>query len=460
LTDDLIDLVAGRPSSQGWSRRRALGAALGGGGVVSILAACARAPVAGPDSKPTPGARFDGRVLQHWGSYDGAGIAAWTRFYDQFVESQAPGLRVDIQGVPNPEYLPKLTAAIVAGSPPDFCRFKENLNNDMAARKNALALDAYLAKDKAVKLADFTPSSVAALTFKDAPYGLPHYHQYVILGWNKTLFKQVGLNPDKPPETWAELRDYAKRLTDPDKGQWGFKLYEYGPPVREQQFNWFMEWVWRNGGDVWADKERTRSTVDSPASVDAMQTMVTMIAGDRSAIPQDQPQIGVETGKLAMWMPTAVGVLNLRKTQPDLDFGLGPMPRNKQFATQLQTNSLAIITGAKERDLAWAAIAYMSRDDQMQLWQADADLSAVPVRKALFDRAPWSDAASGWTPIIDVLKMPGGRPKPHIPDWDEFTEKNICPFLFDAWTQKKAPKDALIESARQANAWLAARPAP
>jgi ABC-type glycerol-3-phosphate transport system substrate-binding protein len=458
VINDLIDLVPGRAPGRAWSRRRALGAVLGVGAAGSFLAACGGAPGAGTDAKPAPAVRYDGKVVQHWGSYDGAGIAAWTKFYDQFVQSQAPGLRVDIQGVPNPEFLPKLTAAIVAGSPPDFCRFKENLNNDMAARNNALALDAYLSKDTSVKLTDFTPSSVEALTYKGKPYGLPHYHQYVILGWNKTLFKQVGLNPDKPPETWADLRDYARRLTDPDKGQWGFKLYEYGPPVREQQFNWFMEWVWRNGGDVWGDKERTRSTVDSPESVDAMQTMVTMIAGDRSTIPQDQPQIGVETGKLAMWMPTAVGVLNLRKTQPDLDFGLGPMPRNKQFATQLQTNSLAIISGAKERDIAWTAIAYMSREDQMQLWQADAALSAVPVRKALLDRAPWSDAASGWTPIIDVLKMPGGRPKPHIPDWDEFTEKNICPFLFEAWTQKKAPKDALTESARQANAWLAARP--
>ena len=94
----------------------------------------------------------------------------------------------------------------------------------------------------------------------------------------------------------------------------------------------------------------------------------------------------------------------------------------------------------------------------MQLWQADQELSAVPVRKVLFERAPWSDPASGWKPIVDVLRMPGGRAKPHIPEWDEFTEKNVCPFLLDAWTQKKAPKDALTESARQANAWIAARP--
>ena len=57
-----------------------------------------------------------------------------------------------------------------------------------------------------------------------------------------------------------------------------------------------------------------------------------------------------------------------------------------------------------------------------------------------------------------MLKMPGGRAKPHIPEWDEYTEKNIAPFLTEAWRQQKAPKDALTEAHRQANAWLDARP--
>ncbi len=286
---------------------------------------------------------------------------------------------------------------------------------------------------------------------------MPHYHQYVILGWNKALFQQAGLNPERPPETWQELRDHAKRLTIPDKGQWGFRLYEFGPPPREQLFNWYMEWVWRNGGDVW-NRERTRATLDGVESVQALQTHVDMLYGDRTVIPPDQTQLGVESGKLAMWMPTAVGVLNLRRTQPDLDFGLGPMPKSKQFATQLQTNSLAIISGARERDVAWSSLAYLAREDQMQLWQAEPQLSAVPVRKALLDKAPWSDPASGWRPIIDVLKMPGNRAKPHIPEWDEYTEKNIAPFLTEAWRQQKGPKDALTEANRQANAWLDARP--
>ncbi|HEV2124723.1 MAG TPA: sugar ABC transporter substrate-binding protein, partial [Chloroflexota bacterium] len=336
------------------TRRLVLGYLAAGAASVPLLAACGASgsPAEPQASQPT---RFDGKVLQHWGSYDAPGRDAWLKHYDRFVQEKAPGLKVEIQNVTNAEYLPKLTAAIVGGAPPDSCRFKESLNNDLAARGDVFALDGYLSKDKTIKMADFTPQSVEALTYKNKLYGMPHYHQYVILGWNKTLFRQVGLNPDKAPETWQELREATKRLTDPAKEQWGFRLYEFGPPPREQIFNRFMEWVWRNGGDVF-NKDRTRATLDTPEAIQALQTHVDMIYGDRSVIPPNQTQLAIQTGKLGMWMPTAVGVLNLKRTAPDLDFGLGPMPRNKQFATQIQVNSLAIISGSKERDVAWSSL--------------------------------------------------------------------------------------------------------
>ena len=116
------------------------------------------------------------------------------------------------------------------------------------------------------------------------------------------------------------------------------------------------------------------------------------------------------------------------------------------------------MANSRLQDLTWQAILFMTRDDVMQQWQSDPGIATVPVKKALLDKAPWSDPASGWRPIIDVVKMPGNRPKPHIPEWDEYTEKNIVPFLTEAWRQQKSPKDALTEANRQANAWLDARP--
>ena len=35
----------------------------------------------------------------------------------------------------------------------------------------------------------------------------------VVLYYNKELFKAAGLDPNKPPATWAEMADHAKKLT-------------------------------------------------------------------------------------------------------------------------------------------------------------------------------------------------------------------------------------------------------
>ena len=34
------------------------------------------------------------------------------------------------------------------------------------------------------------------------------------LHYNRTLFQQAGLDPDKPPTTWDEIRQDAKQIAD------------------------------------------------------------------------------------------------------------------------------------------------------------------------------------------------------------------------------------------------------
>jgi|DewCreStandDraft_1066081.scaffolds.fasta_scaffold00115_105 ABC-type glycerol-3-phosphate transport system substrate-binding protein len=434
------------------TRRSALGSAVLSG---ALLAACRTTGTGGTDQASKP-ARYDNITLQLWGSYGAGEREALLKYYDRFAQEQAPGLTVEIQIYSNADFMSKLIAALAGGTGPDFTRFKEYQAIDMAYKKAAVALDGYLSREKNLKLTDFTQQSVEGSQYQGKLYGIPHHHQFVMMGWNKELFKIAGLDPERGPQTWQELREYAKKLTVPANEQWGFRLYEFGPPPREQIFNWFMEWVWRNGGDVW-NQDRTRCTVDSPESIEAMQFMLDLMYADRSTIPPSERQIGIETGKLGIWMPTGAGVLNLRTTQPHLNFGLGPMPKQKQFATQLQHNTFSIMENSRLKDLAWQAIVFMCRDDIMQAWQSDPAISTLPVKKALFEKPPWSDPASGWKPIIDVLRMPGNRPKPHIPDWDEYTEKNIVPYLTEAWRQQRSPKDALGEAARQANLWLSQR---
>ena len=433
--------------------RRTAVAALAGAAI--LLPACGAQE--GATAQDISKKNWTGTTLALWGSYGAAEREALIKYYDRFAQEVAPGLKTEIQIYTNAEFMTKLTAALAGSSGPDFTRFKEYQAIDTAARKSTLAVDGLLSKEKNLKATDFTPQSIEGSKYKDKLYGVPHHHQFVMLGWNKELFKQAGLNPDKAPETVEELRSHAKRLTIADKGQWGFREYEFGPPPREQIFNWYMEWVWRNGGEIF-NKDRTKATLDSPEAIQALQILVDMIHADKATIPPDQSQLAIEGGKLGMYMPTGAGVLSLRRTAPDLNFGLGPMPKIKQFATQLQHNTFSLMSNSKLQDVTWQAIMFMARDDVMQQWQSDPGIATIPVKKTLLDKTPWSDPASGWKPIIDVVKMPGNRPKPHIPDWDEYTEKNIVPYLTEAWRQQKTPKDALMEANRAANAWLDARP--
>ncbi len=50
---------------------------------------------------------------------------------------------------------------------------------------------------------------------------LPSNNQVHALAFRKDLFYDAGLDPDRPPQTWDELLDYCRKLTKPERGQFG-----------------------------------------------------------------------------------------------------------------------------------------------------------------------------------------------------------------------------------------------
>jgi len=50
-------------------------------------------------------------------------------------------------------------------------------------------------------------------TFENRLYGVPLYADVSALFYNKDLFKRAGLDPDKPPTSLPELREYADKIT-------------------------------------------------------------------------------------------------------------------------------------------------------------------------------------------------------------------------------------------------------
>ncbi|CAN0385593.1 unnamed protein product, partial [Phaeothamnion confervicola] len=43
-------------------------------------------------------------------------------------------------------------------------------------------------------------------------WGIPFQRSTIVLYWNKEMFKEAGLDPNKAPDNWKEMLQYAQKL--------------------------------------------------------------------------------------------------------------------------------------------------------------------------------------------------------------------------------------------------------
>jgi multiple sugar transport system substrate-binding protein len=207
------------------------------------MAAC------GGDDEPSGGTVSAGPN----GVDDGSELTLWTRAP---LEKQANLLveaynashqnKVKLTVVPNDDYVAKVGAAAGSGGLPDLFAadivyvpnwVNQGLFQDMSSNINGLPF-----KDQINK------GHVSAGTLDGKQYVLPFVLDLSMLFWNKQLFKDAGLDPEKAPANLEEYAAAAKKIQALKKpGVYGTAtgLNCGGCLV----FTWFPS-IWASGGEV------------------------------------------------------------------------------------------------------------------------------------------------------------------------------------------------------------------
>lgn len=108
---------------------------------------------------------------------------------------------------------PTFTTALAAGTLPDVFTIPFTDGKGLIAQHQIVNIDSRV---RALPYADqFNPNVLVNGQDADgAIWAVPTQAYGMSLTYNRTLFTQAGLDPDKPPTTWDEVRSYARTIAE------------------------------------------------------------------------------------------------------------------------------------------------------------------------------------------------------------------------------------------------------
>jgi multiple sugar transport system substrate-binding protein len=163
----------------------------------------------------------------------------------QAFKAEHPNITVELQNVPAEEATEKLTTQVAGGNPPDVAYVDAGTVAQFASRKALVNLDNYISRSDIVKADAYVPAFKTFTTFENSMYGLPFDGESTALFYRTDLFQAAGIA--KPPTTWQEFEDAARKLTQPAKRQYGVAMF-----ATESAYYWYP-WLWQNGGKLLSD---------------------------------------------------------------------------------------------------------------------------------------------------------------------------------------------------------------
>jgi ABC-type glycerol-3-phosphate transport system substrate-binding protein len=368
---------------------------------------------------------------------------------------------------------PTFTAALAAGTLPDVFTIPFTDGKGLIAQHQIVNIDKRV---RDLGYADkFNPNVIVNGQDKDgAIWAVPIAAYGMSLTYNRTLFKAAGLDPDKPPTTWDEVRAAAKTIAE-KTGVAG-----YAEMATENTGGWQLTTsTYALGGrmEQVGDDGKVTATLNNPQTKAALERLKAMRWEDNSmgstfdyawgSINQAfaAGQIGMFTGGSDLY----TNMIQNNSLKPD-DYGVTTIPlESSATAGVLGGGTLAavnVVTREEQRDAAvkWIDFYYIQKLISQEGAVADAQalkannqpvgVPALPI----FDKATY-DQSQAW--IKDFINVPTAQmigftskifDQPIVTEPTVETQKlyaALDPVVQAVLTDKNADIDALLAAANK-----------
>ena len=283
-------------------------------------------------------------------------------------------------------------------------------------------------------------------TYEGKLYGLPYRIEAHAVYYNKTAFKEAGLDPQNPPKTWPELVAAAKKLTKTVNGkpQYGYGITgggEFGNTIYRT-----LPLIWMNDGSILSD-DMKEVVVNQKPAVEAVEFYTGMLTKEKVSPPSTLQNDGLAlrrlfiAGAIAMYQSGQFDLAAIRKENPSLDFGSMPIPApvGKKPAALLGGWHFIIPAAAPNKEGAARLLAFLAEPGNMGFYT-----DTFPARTSAMNLPRFQ--APELAAFKEMLQY--ARPAPAHKNWVQITQTyfdNLQRVLTGEATAQKAMDDAAAD---------------
>lgn len=317
-------------------------------------------------------------TIEYWQYHFDAKVDLMNDLIKEFEQAN-PGIKVKQTTFPYEQFNEKVAAQVPAGKGPDVI----NLFYGWVPKYvdsgylQPLPQDAF-PHEEIEK--EFFPL-VESVKLDGEYWTIPTAVRTLALFYNKDLFEEAGLDPKKPPATWDELAEYAKKLTKKDSSG---RLEQSGLAWEpgQQGHHWLRDGLtYQNGGDVLSDDRKTVVWGDGPEGLEAFKYWIsfpTELGTSKPGFFTDDVT-AFSTGKAAMNIDGSFRIGTLQQDAPDLNYAVAPLPAKDEKSTNSSFWSNGIVAGVEGEKLEASIkfLEFLTSDDVMERWlEATGELPA------------------------------------------------------------------------------------
>jgi len=330
---------------------------------------------------------------------------------------QLAGIKVNLEVLPYPTLQEKQAVAVTQGTGAyDVVHVDCVWVGQYAGQGLVIPVEDFIKKTDAQVLAldDFIPSVLQEQgMWEGKVYGLPFIQAVFGLHYRTDIFSELGLTP---PNTWEELYDTAKLLTDKlkDRGITGITFM--GKRGVQLQCT-YDNMLWSFGGD-WYD-ENYKPTINSPEAVAALEYFKTLIPFAPAGVltyDWDENANAFAQGKAAMnlqWQNSAPLFQDPTQSTIVGNFDFTLIPGKKQLDGSIKRTptfggwGLMIPKDSKNKEAAWEFIVWAT-SPEMELKLAYAMPGA---RYSSLKNPDLSAKYVEYKGMLESLPIAKGRPR-------------------------------------------------